>query len=189
MILLEYTVLTNCMGYNVSCMKEGILMQLYKWIKEKLLLIVFIVLLLLVIIGAYKGRYQPFEKEFTGIEFHLNEKTYTERLLIFDGILSDPLIGTRRFEGRIIYDEEVYETNLIFKNNRDYILTFDGKNRSEHELTEIFIDDDFKEITITIYEKTSPTTTTWNSTNGLVFVAPASSVSEGYKIFDALFDR
>jgi len=164
-------------------------MQLYKWIKGKSLLIVFIVLLLLVIIGAYNARYQPFEKEFRGIEFHLNEETYTERLLIFDGKLSNPLIGTKRFEGRIIYDEEVYETNFIFKNNRDYILTFDGKNKSEHKLTEIFIDDDFEKLTITIYEKTSPTTTTWNSTNGLIFVSPASSVSEGYKIFDELFDR
>jgi len=161
---------------------------LYKWIKGKSLLIVFIVLLLLVIIGAYNARYQPFEKEFTGIEFHLNEETYTERLLIFDGKLSNPLIGTKRFEGRIIYDEEVYETNLILKNNRDYILTFDGKNKSNQVLSEIFIDDDFKKITITIYEKTSSDTLTWNSNNGLIFVTPASSVSEGYSIFEMLFE-
>ena len=162
--------------------------QLYKWIKEKSLLIAFIILLLLIIIGGYSSRYQPFEKEFTGIEFRLNEETYTERLLIFDGILSKPLIGAKHFEGRIIYDKEVYETNLTFKNNRDYILTFDGKNKSDQVLSEIFIDDDFEKITITIYEKTSSDTLTWNNNTGLIFVTPASSVSEGYNIFEMLFE-
>lgn len=164
-----------------------ILNQFFKWIKNKLLLILFISFITFIIIGTYSSRYQPFEKEFMGIEFYLNEETYTDKLLIFDGKLSDPIIGSKRFKGRIIYGEEIYETNLTFKNNRADIFVFEGKTKSNQVLREIYIDDNFEKIAITIHEKTSYNTMSWNSNSGLVFVTPASDITEGLNIYEPLY--
>ncbi|MBI9011387.1 MAG: hypothetical protein JEZ08_04095 [Clostridiales bacterium] len=165
-----------------------ILKRLLKWINESLLLISLIAFITLIIIGTYSSRYQSFEKEFVGIEFSLNEEVYIEKLLIFDGKLSDPIIGSKRFEGRIIYGEEIYETSLRFKNNRDYILNFDGGNTPDKALRQIYIDDNFYNIVITIYEKTPGNTMSWNNNTGLVFVTPASDIKEGSAIFELLYE-
>lgn len=166
-----------------------ILNHFFKWIKNKLLLILLISFITLIIIGTYSSRYQPFEEEFVGIEFRLNEDVYTEKLLIFDGKLSNPIIGSKRFKGRILYEEEIYETNLRFKNNRADIFVFEGKTKSNQVLREIYIDDNFEKIAITIHEKTSYNTTSWNSNTGLIFVTPASDKEMGLKLFEELSFR
>jgi len=159
-----------------------------KIVKNNILLIVLIGFFSVIILGAYNSRLVSFNKSFEGIVFSLNDSDYIKTTVVFEGKISKPVIGHKRFEGNILYDQTTYPCILILKDNFDNIATMQRNSENSFVPTTLYVTDDFDNIVLVISEKNEQGQYEWDNVSGKVFVSSANSVNDGYKMMKELLD-
>lgn len=156
-------------------------------LKNKLIIIVIV---LFVVIGLVYFYPQKINREYSGIQYRIENDSYEEQTdITVKGYITKGLLQGDRFEGSItIGEKELPKLDMRFSDNYGApLLYYDEASGDYRSYGQIYMDNSREKISISIFEpKDQKGKQSWSSKDGLVISAPANNINEAIEITNEL---
>ncbi len=154
------------------------------------------VLIILVVAGIY-GYPRHVTKTYDGIRYRLGDSESEEPIIIsIDGYYNRNLISEDRFVGDLVVDGEKLEDIDVYfeKSGQGHIRYYKNVSDSDFQFYSygnLFMDDKSNELTIALFKEDGQDSSTshWNSRDGLMVAAPATTREEALVISSQLMEE